>query len=57
MMSRKDYVETASILKTYRDEIPELVFEDLVNDFSNFFSSDNKNFDSIRFEEAIFYSK
>jgi hypothetical protein len=56
-MSRKDYVETASILKTYRDEIPELVFEDLVNDFSNFFSSDNKNFDSIRFEEAIFYSK
>jgi hypothetical protein len=52
MMTRKDYVETANILKNFADEIHPEVYEDLVEQFSQWFKSDNDNFDFARFEKA-----
>jgi hypothetical protein len=52
MMTRKDYVETANILKSFADEIHPEVYEDLVEQFSQWFKSDNENFDFARFEKA-----
>lgn len=52
MMSRKDYVAVSEILSTFADEIPQIVFEDLVNDFADFFASDNPNFKFDKFQEA-----
>ena len=51
-MTRKDYIQTANILKGFIDEIPQITYEDLVNEFSQWFSSDNPNFDFTRFEKA-----
>jgi hypothetical protein len=51
MMTRKDYVATAEILNSYGSEIRQEVFEDLVNDFSEMFFTDNERFDSDRFWE------
>ena len=52
MMTRKDYVKTAEILKGFSDEIHPNVFEDLVEEFAQFFMSDNDRFDKARFEKA-----
>lgn len=52
MMTRKDYVKTANILKGFVDEISPQVFEDLIEEFSQWFKSDNDNFDFARFEKA-----
>jgi len=52
MMTRKDYVQTANILKGFADEIPQITYEDLVNEFAEWFKSDNDNFDFARFEKA-----
>jgi hypothetical protein len=52
MMTRKDYIKTANILKAFSDEIHPQVFEDLVEEFSQWFKSDNDNFDFARFEKA-----
>jgi hypothetical protein len=52
MMTRKDYIKTANILKGFSDEIHPQVFEDLVEEFSQWFKSDNENFDFARFEKA-----
>jgi len=52
MMTRKDYVKTAEILKGFSDEIHPQVFEDLVEEFSQLFKSDNDRFDFARFEKA-----
>ena len=52
MMTRKDYVKTAEIIKGFSDEIHPQVFEDLVEEFSQFFKSDNDRFDFARFEKA-----
>ena len=54
MMTRKDYVATAEILNSYGDEIKLAVFEDLVNDFTEMFATDNEKFDSDRFWEECF---
>ena len=51
-MTRKDYIKTANILKAFSDEIHPQVFEDLVEEFSQWFKSDNDNFDFARFEKA-----
>ena len=51
-MTRKDYIKTANILKEFSDEIHPQVFEDLVEEFSQWFKSDNDNFDFARFEKA-----
>jgi hypothetical protein len=54
MMTRKDYVATAEILNSYGSEMRLEVFEDLVNDFSEMFYTDNERFDSDRFWEECF---
>ena len=50
-MTRKDYVATAEILNSYASEIKIDVYEDIVNDFSEMFISDNERFDTDRFWE------
>lgn len=52
MMTRKVYKKTAEILKDFREEIHQEVFEDLVEKFSQYFKSDNDRFDLERFEKA-----
>lgn len=52
MMTRKDYVETAKILKSFSDEIYPAVFEDMVDLFADYFASDNDRFDKAKFEKA-----
>jgi len=54
MMTRKDYVSTAEILSNYSNEIPQVVFEDLVNDFCDLFFADNPRFSPEKFEEACY---
>jgi len=51
-MTRKDYIQTANILKSFVDEIPQATYEDLVDQFCQWFKSDNVNFDYARFEKA-----
>ena len=51
-MTRKSYIQTANILKGFVDEIPQNTYEDLVQEFSEWFKSDNENFDFARFEKA-----
>lgn len=53
-MSRKDYVKVAEILQENKSVIHPDAFEDLVNDFSDFFFSDNPNFSPNRFEMACY---
>lgn len=52
MMTRKDYVQTANILKGFSNEIHPAIFGDLVEEFAEFFVSDNDRFDKTRFEKA-----
>jgi hypothetical protein len=51
-MTRKDYIQTANILKSFVDEMPQTTYEDLVDNFAEWFKSDNDNFDFARFETA-----
>ena len=51
-MTRKSYIQTANILKEFIDEIPQNTYEDLVDQFCQWFKSDNENFDYARFEKA-----
>ena len=52
MMTRKDYVSTAEILKTYAEAMDLFFFQDLVNDFADMFAEDNARFNRVRFVEA-----
>jgi hypothetical protein len=53
MMTRKDYVAVAEILSSYKDLIgDEFTFQDLVDEFADFFSADNPNFKLDKFREA-----
>ena len=55
MMTRKDYVATAEILNGFKDLIgDQLLFEDLVDEFSLMFESDNERFDANRFAIACY---
>ena len=51
-MSRKLYVAVAQILKPFADEMPQTTYEDLINEFGEWFQADNANFDFARFEKA-----
>ena len=51
-MTRKDYIQTANILKSFAQDIPQTIYEDLVDTFAEWFKSDNENFDFARFESA-----
>jgi hypothetical protein len=53
MMTRKDYVAVADILSGYSNAmIDNFWWEDLVNDFADFFAKDNPNFNREKFTEA-----
>jgi hypothetical protein len=53
MMTRKDYVEVSEILAGYKlAMIDGFWWEDLVNDFADFFAKDNPNFNREKFIEA-----
>lgn len=53
MMTRKDYVAVAEILSDFKSGIDnQVVFEDLVDEFADFFSADNPNFKLDKFREA-----
>jgi hypothetical protein len=59
MMTRKDYVATAEILSNYfatsvLDEQGEILFADLVDDFSLMFETDNPRFDATKFALACY---
>ena len=58
-MTRKDYVKVAEILSNYFatsvfDEQGEILFADLVDEFSLMFESDNERFDASRFALACY---
>jgi hypothetical protein len=56
MMTRKDYVATAKILKDYYDNNPvELSdFKYMVLDFCDMFAEDNPNFNEEKFLIAVY---
>ena len=56
MMTRKDYVATAEILKYASNKIHPAVFSKIVNDFAEMFAVDNPRFDVTRFHEASGYN-
>lgn len=54
MMTRKDYVKVAEILKSFGDNVENnhSDFLDLVYDFSDMFAEDNPNFQEKKFVQA-----
>jgi hypothetical protein len=56
MMTRKDYVATAEILKYVSNKTHPAVFSKMVNDFAEMFAKDNPRFDVTRFHEASNYN-
>jgi hypothetical protein len=55
MMTRKDYIATAEILKYMSDKAHPALFSKVVNDFAEMFAKDNDRFDVTRFHEASGY--
>jgi hypothetical protein len=55
MMTRKDYVATAEILKFMSDKTHPALFSKVVNDFAEMFAKDNERFDVTRFHDASNY--
>jgi hypothetical protein len=55
MMTRKDYIATAEILKFMSDKIHPALFSKTVGDFAEMFAKDNPRFDVTRFHEASNY--
>ena len=55
MMTRKDYVATAEILKYVSDKTHPAVFSKMVVDFAEMFAKDNPRFDANRFYSASNY--
>jgi hypothetical protein len=55
MMTRKDYIATAEILKYASDKTHPALFSKIVNDFAEMFAKDNDRFDVSRFHEASGY--
>ena len=55
MMTRKDYVATAEILKFASDKTHPALFSKIVNDFAEMFAKDNERFDITRFHKASGY--
>jgi hypothetical protein len=56
-MTRKDYVETARILNNFVDVIDKNDFDELVFEFSEWFTSDNPRFDEQKFYDACIDSQ
>ena len=56
MMTRKDYIATAEILKYMSNKTHPAVFTKVVTDFAEYFAKDNERFDIVRFHEASNYN-
>lgn len=52
MMTRQHFEKVASLLKEFRDEIPQTTFEEIVMEFGDMFLAENERFDDARFQEA-----
>jgi methylmalonyl-CoA mutase N-terminal domain/subunit len=61
MMTRKDYVAVADMLKAYYSpnhmDMQSATIMELVNDFSDFFKKDNPNFNPVQFSNAVLGDK
>jgi len=55
MMTRKDYVAVAEILKYASNKTHPAVFSKMVNDFALIFAKENPNFNVNKFHEACGY--
>ena len=55
MMTRKDYIATAEILKYASTKTHPAVFSKMVVDFAVMFAMDNPNFNANKFYEASNY--
>jgi hypothetical protein len=55
MMTRKDYVATAEILRYVSDKTHPAVFSKMVVDFAEMFARDNERFDATKFYSASNY--
>ena len=55
MMTRKDYIATAEILRYVSDKTHPAVFSKMVNDFAEMFAKDNDRFDVVKFHKASNY--
>ena len=51
-MTRKDYIQTASILNEYMTDAPSIVMS-LAHDFANYFADDNPRFNYDKFITAV----
>ena len=56
MMTRKDYVATAEILKYASNKTHPALFSKIVNDFAEMFAKDNLRFDVVRFHASSNYT-
>ena len=56
MMTRKDYISTAEILKYASNKTHPAVFSKMVVDFAVMFAMDNPNFDAKKFYSASGYN-
>lgn len=54
MMTRKDYVATASILNETIDYIHPAAFAELVSKFADYMAMDNDRFDYAKFTDACY---
>ena len=52
MMTRKDYVSTAAILKGHLQDIDDTTFDSLVESFAVMFREDNERFITEKFVDA-----
>ena len=55
MMTRKDYVSTAEILRYVSDKTHPAIFSKMVVDFALMFAKDNPRLDANKFYEASNY--
>lgn len=54
MMTRKDYVDVAAILRRHAHEMPATTFASMVKEFACMFEADNDRFDRPRFIAAAY---
>ena len=52
MMTRQHFEKVASLLKEFRDEIPQTTFEEIVMEFGDLFLAENERFNDAKFQEA-----
>jgi hypothetical protein len=55
MMTRKDYIATAEIMRYVSDKTHPAVFSKMIVDFALMFAKDNPKFDANKFYEASNY--